>query len=447
MNKSCSESALHMSSEVENESFCKPSDSKTRFPYQKALYMEETFNNTYGTVRRYASCTEFKGHGSSDICDINTLFSTHVKLNSPPGKQQQYIDKHHLNDETWEVVPMDVDISDDKLTTTINKKDNQKMVPAYIDLTNESTVFDEMDTKYIPKLAYSTDFDTMVVKPSKSQLKPYSEKNQVKSNLLYITSKKNESSMFPVLSVLSVLISLAVYLYFYNFTSVNSDIQIQNIKQDLLAQVYEQEKVVNTIIQVLEQRRYWKSKVKVLGFVGPQGVGKTHIVNILRKHFPRNLVHDLYGPYIGYKSQRDKIMEAIDSCCLNLVVIDDMRREDDIELFSFIHSLQKTAFILVIPIFNLQSYDDSSSSTIDRQYVIKLRNSFDDSGLNYELLKFNEFSDDQVENWLKQQLKTQNIHPDYQDTMIQEILLEHNAKYQGLKGLTKKMMLEIEKIK
>nr|CAI5840440.1 unnamed protein product [Callosobruchus analis] len=445
MNKSCSESALHMSSE--EKSFSNQFVSKMRFPYLKSLYVEEAFNNTHGTVRRYASCAQFKDHGSLDICDINTLFSTHVKLNSPPGKQEQYSDKHHLNDKPWEVVPMDVDISDDKLTTTMNKKDPQQTILANIDLTNETTTLDKMEAKYILKAADPTDFGIMAIKSSKTELRPCSKNNKVKSNLLYITSKKNESSMVPVFSILSIIISMAVYLYFYNFTSVNTDIQLQNIKQDLVTQVYEQEKVVHTIIQVLDQRRYWKSKVKVLGFIGPQGVGKTHVVNILRKHFPRNLVHDLYGPYIGYKSQRDKIIEAINSCCLNLVVIDDMRREDDIELFSFIHSLPKSAFILVIPIFNLQSYDDSLNSTLDRKYVIKLRNSFDDSGLNYELLKFNEFNDDQVETWLKQQLKTQNVHPDYQDTMIQEILLEHNAKYHGLKGLTKKMMLEIEKIK
>nr|CAH7751973.1 unnamed protein product [Callosobruchus chinensis] len=446
MNKSCSESDLHIMSS-EDKSLSKQLVSKRNFPYLKSLYMEESFNNAHGTVRRYASCTEFKDHGSSDICDINTLFSTHVKLNSPPGKQQQqYIDEHHFNDETWEVMPMDVDISDDKMTTSLNKKDPQETVPAYIDLTNETTAFDKTDAKYIPKAAFSSDFEMMAVKPSKTQLRP-SSTDKVKSNLLYITSKKNESSMVLVLSILSLFVSIAVYLYLYNFTSVNSDIQLQNIKQDLLAQVYEQEKVVHTIIQVLEQRQYWKSKVKVLGFIGPQGVGKTHIVNILRKHFPRNLVHDLYGPYIGYKSQRDRIIEAVDSCCLNVVVVDDMRREDDIELLSFIHSLPKSAFILVIPIFNLQSYDDSLNSTLDRKYVIKLRNSFDDSSLNYELLKFNEFNDDLVENWLKQQLKIQNIHPDHQETMIQEILLEHNAKYHGLKGLTKKMMLEIEKLK
>ncbi|CAH1998631.1 unnamed protein product [Acanthoscelides obtectus] len=441
MNKCGSESNLRLNTahDVRQQTL-----SKKSVPILKSLYMEETFHSSDRFVKRYASCTEMTDHNLSDICDINTMFSTKVKLNSPPGKQQHNASKQNLEEAT-DCVPMEVDLSDDKLAPKLEKIDSQEAFTPYIDLTTDTpTAFDGMGPQYLPKAAYMSDFEQNT-KPIKGKLISCSKNDQIRSKLIYLDTERTKFSTWPFLSVLSIIVSIAIYLCFYNITHVNSNVQLQHIKSDLLNEVYEQETAVEIIVHTLEHRQFWKSKVKVLGFIGTQGVGKTHIANILKRHFLSHLVHELYGPHIGYKNQKDKIIQAIDGCCLNLVIIDDMRREDDIELFSFVHSLPKHAFIIVIPIFNVQPFVDETIS--DRQSIIRLRDSFDDSGLYYELIKFHEFTDAQVEKWLRTQVQSYHINPDHQNLIVHEILLDHNAKYHGLKGLAKKLLLEVEKNK
>uniref|UniRef100_A0A6P7FAI8 Uncharacterized protein LOC114326441 n=1 Tax=Diabrotica virgifera virgifera TaxID=50390 RepID=A0A6P7FAI8_DIAVI len=65
-------------------------------------------------------------------------------------------------------------------------------------------------------------------------------------------------------------------------------------------------------------RATWADKLKVVSFVGSQGVGKTYFAKLVQKHFHSNFAHEIHASHLDYKVKRREILNAIDSCCLNL---------------------------------------------------------------------------------------------------------------------------------
>ncbi|KAG5879169.1 hypothetical protein JTB14_029971 [Gonioctena quinquepunctata] len=200
-------------------------------------------------------------------------------------------------------------------------------------------------------------------------------------------------------------------------------------------------------VRSLEQRKHWADKIKVLGFIGSQGVGKTFVANIMKKHFVPKLVHDIIGVHLQYETQQKKVLDAINNCCLNLVIIDDLTRKDEVELFAFVQSLPKNHFILVVSIFSIQYLNNDLESEIRYDDIIQIRDAFDHSGLYHELFVFREFTREKVEKWIKKQLVTRNVSSQMMEVIMKSVLDGHDIKKEGLKGLQAKMLLELERQK
>ncbi|KAJ8969738.1 hypothetical protein NQ317_006399 [Molorchus minor] len=114
--------------------------------------------------------------------------------------------------------------------------------------------------------------------------------------------------------------------------TMNSDIQRSLIQRDLVDKVHGQKASINVVVRSLQERKNWKCKIKVLSFVGSTGTGKTFVANILKSHFPNELIHELYGVQLHYKTEHEKILSDLSSYNLNLVIVDDIKRGDITDL-------------------------------------------------------------------------------------------------------------------
>lgn len=274
-----------------------------------------------------------------------------------------------------------------------------------------------------------------------------SEKEFLKNNTQInpIVCEKNEFRCNSCVLVALSLILLCFGLWYFQdeIIFVNHDIQLKNLQRELLEQVYDQKGPVSIIVRSLELRGHWASKIKIIGFIGSSGVGKTFVANILKKHFHSGLVHELYGMQLAYKGQWDNILHRLKSCCLNLIIIENLNKKDTTAFFELVHSLPKNKYILVISIFSIQYADHELNYFINYNDISEIRDEFDHSNLFYELAVFNQFNTHQIKDWLEKQLKVQNIP--FSDKLLHNILFNHNASYEGFKGLHSKLLLELER--
>lgn len=350
-----------------------------------------------------------------------------IGLNSQiPSKIQK------TNNDCGGIVPMDIDCNNsnaEEYPGSIEKMDVDMNYPNYImeSLNNLDAILKKR------KLRPESDFSETDYLMNNTQVNP-------------ILCEKKESRCGSISLIIVIFLLLLLYFSYCFFPTailyVNSDIQLQNLRKDLLEEVYGQKGPVNIIIQSLEHRNHWAKKIKVVGFIGSVGVGKTFITNILKKHFHSELVHEMCGNQFNFKSQWEKILSRLKSCCLNLIIIDDLDKRDVITLFEFVHSLPENHYILIVSVFSIQSSDDKLNYIINYDDINEIRHEFDNSNLFYELAVFNQFNVNHIKDWLEIQLKVQNI--DYSEKLLNNVLHNHNASYEGLKGLHAKILLELE---
>ncbi|XP_023027385.2 uncharacterized protein [Leptinotarsa decemlineata] len=422
---------------------------------RRTVVIEEIYGN-YNS-RRYLSCTRLFGDNSYGVSNINSFnqlsldttdTSLQMQSNTTYKNYSERNSSHYLDNSSG-VVPMDVDSSFDwderypKLMGT-NFESSFNRFKSIGDARYKAS-----DNALKRRILIPTSTDTVTDETGQRREFVIDSECQTQKEPIIPIQKKGCSNKWIVLLLLIAVLT-AFYITLnngYGFISVNSALQIENVQKDLLENVFEQPSPIEVIVHTLEQRRNWQERVKVLGFIGSQGVGKTFTVNIIRKHFIPCLVHDILGAHLSYKSRQTKIFESINGCCLNLVVIDDLTREDNVELFAFIHSLPRDHFILVISIFNIQYTSNDLESEIRYEDIIEIRNAFDNSELYYELVLFREFSPEQVRNWVTKQLSLQNITTQMQNEVIESVLKGHDSAKLGLKGLHFKLLLELEKYK
>ncbi|XP_050500528.1 uncharacterized protein LOC114326437 [Diabrotica virgifera virgifera] len=263
--------------------------------------------------------------------------------------------------------------------------------------------------------------------------------------VIHITQTKKSNNLYKSCMLFTIL-ALAFYIYLYpNTIFVNSDIQIDNVRRDLETNIIGHTKVVENFIRVLQRRATWADKLKVVSFVGSHGVGKTYFAKLVQKHFHSNLAHEIHASHLDYKVKRREILDAIDSCCLNLIVIDDLTNVDSIELFEFAYSLPKDSFILLIAIYNIHYIDESLNKVVNYDDIIKIRDSYDNSGIKgYELFVFQDLTSDQIRDWVQKELTLKNISLPQSKEIMETVLENHDTK-SGLKGLRSKVLLELQK--
>lgn len=275
------------------------------------------------------------------------------------------------------------------------------------------------------------------------------DKTEPKSMLVKLesNSRSNASKIFLVGAVILgvALVGYAVYSQHF-LLFVNHDVQLDRIRTTLSESVHEQQRVIDTVVRIMEHRMNWRSKQKLIALTGPPGVGKTHVANIIKKHFHHSLVKDIFASELTYRIKRDRITSGLNNCCLNLIVIDDIRRSDIVEMIAFLQSLPKEYFILILSIFNFHDTDDLNYE-FDMKHVRHVRDSLEDSDLYYEVIIFDHFNDIQVKDWLKKEMQSRNVDENLHHKIINSVLEGHEPKLHGLKGLGAKLSLELEKLK
>ncbi|XP_018576770.1 uncharacterized protein LOC108915272 [Anoplophora glabripennis] len=438
LNRSYSESELYRLN-LENLCIqdCGPTNLGGNAPLMKKtiLIVEEVYHNS-------VISSKFGQSVPNQLHNIEKLHSNDLTLGSPntasnaiirlnPQAQQKC---QKLNYNSDEIVPMDVD-------SICNISKTEK----YLGVVEKMDIDTDCDNYRVQRL---NSLDG-IIKKRKFNIgsADLSEKECLKNDthISPILCKKNEVRCnYFVLVALFSLTMLCFGLWYFqgDIIYVNNDIQLKNLQKDLLERVYDQKGIVSIIIRSLEHRSHWANKIKVIAFIGPSGVGKTFVANILKRHFHSGLIHELYGIQLDFKSQWESILSCLKSCCLNLIIIEDLNKKDTTTLFELVHSLPKNQYILVISIFSIQYADNKLNYVINYNDISEIRDDFDHSDLFHELAVFNQFNIHQVKDWLEKQLKVQNVP--YSEKLLSNVLYNHNASYEGLKGLQSKLLLELE---
>lgn len=409
-NRSHSESDIYVS-QFDNLTVSSPNKNFTKLPHNscssivRRIYIEEVFcSDGKQTGNMFRKCSLIDG------------------MKYAPNERRQ----EQNDEEAVEEIPMEVDMSfSDEQFPKIMLTDELDPLPRFRKI-NVCELDKESDSNsiHINQLSEETNLRVIHINPVKKVFK---------LNL-------------PVL-VLITIICIACLLYFTNITIfiVNHEIQLENIRNDLKLNIHGHKNLIDKLIHILDKRANWSQKLQIISFIGSQGVGKTFFAEIVKSHFPNHLSHDLYGTHLLCTHQKQKIVDAINDCCLNLIVIDDLKQTDTVELFAFAHSLPKNAFILLIAILNTHYTGNDLNTFVNYSDIIKIRNDFIDSGIkNYELFVFEDFTYDQIETWIKKTLDSKSISTTTRGKILKNILSIHDVKH-GLKGLNSKILLELEK--
>ncbi|CAH1119895.1 unnamed protein product [Phaedon cochleariae] len=384
--------------------------------------------------------TEYGHNRSISFNDIRNESSRFTNQNS------SLFPKNHLESSLTNV-PMDIDMSnyDERYPKIMGSGPGTPIKTEKIDDTSENSRYKMFDNNLRQRLAAQNLNKAEFQNPEVSTIKCRNLADPQK--LVHLkTVQDKKSNVKTIMFLLTAFAAVFIAYSIFRNEPANSDEQIQNIISDIYKNVHEQQNVVNIVVRSLEQRDSWPGKKKLLGFIGSQGVGKTHVTNIIKQHFARNLAHEIYGSHLYYKTEKNKILEAMDECCLNFIVIDDLRKKDDVELFAFMHDLPKDHFIFVISIFNIHYTTDDLETIVNEDDILEISESLDKSGLNQELVIFHDFTPEQIEDWIRKQLANQNVSSAVQESVMRDIFEAHDPKH-GLKGLSSKITLELEKNK
>lgn len=304
----------------------------------------------------------------------------------------------------------------------------------------------------IPKLTTKPKIDNLLsnVNFKTPQLRKKSQKpsnfrnlvaNTPSESLIHIDSRKSNfcsfrNAIYFLLFLFSAL--SAILLYFGDpFIVVNQVVQHNNIKLQLKESVLNQDDAVIIVSTSLEQQNHWTKKMKVLPFIGSSGVGKTHVSNILKKNFFIALIQEIIW---NEDINPEEISKNFKSCCLNLLIIDDLTVYKLDEVIKFLELLPTTVSVLAIPIFSVQHTNKQLEQIIRYEDYRAIELGFDQSKLYHEIVLFNEMNRDDAEVCLKRLVKDQKKEENI--NLIKTIVKDHDIKYQGLKGLHSKLYVQ-----
>ncbi|KAK5640001.1 hypothetical protein RI129_010812 [Pyrocoelia pectoralis] len=256
----------------------------------------------------------------------------------------------------------------------------------------------------------------------------------------------------PVISafgkLLLVLLSICAFsmtglmIYGERYITINRLSQFNHLQSDLEANLLGQREAIKLIVNSINVINSQHGVSKIMTFVGTTGVGKTFAANIIKRHFISDHVHEIRREDLHKLVLDNVVINKLDVCCCNLIILDNLKGEDLSNVVQFINSLPTEQYSLIIlPIFNVHHTDDGVTYKINKTEYQNIRLTIDNVGIDFDLVIFFEPAQDVVQDWLYRKLKQQGTAEDRYDFIIKDLLKDNQVKNRGFKGLEKKLSL------
>lgn len=248
-------------------------------------------------------------------------------------------------------------------------------------------------------------------------------------------------------TVLCAFVSLLAILYLLTVqeTCTNKNIDINKIREELLMEVVGQIHVIDILLENVDvvDKSIGNMK-KILPFVGKTGVGKTYLMNILKRHY-KNVVFEVNKMQLNNFIIKDELFNNFKKCESNLLIVDNLHVNNVQSVINFITSLPYDYKILVIIIFNVDILDDNLYYKFDTDNVNLIIENFNRSPLNCDIVTFNNVTYDDIKSWLIKELIKFDTPIHERDNIMNNVIDNHDIR-RGFKGLQSKLLLEIERV-
>lgn len=239
--------------------------------------------------------------------------------------------------------------------------------------------------------------------------------------------------------ILVIILSVLLHLLFYQPSTLKNcvcEVNIKHLQKDLLKEVYNQTECIDSLILSLQNRSHWPKKHKVLLYIGSTGVGKTLVVNIAKRHFPKERVVDII--HFDHKKMDSSYFKK----CCTLIIIDNLNVGNISNTIEFLTLLPNTTYILVIIVFNPQKADRDLNYIYDHNAVKTIHKQF--SPLYFESCTFNTLDKTNALIWLQKEFTKRNLSDTKQKNITDYILANINFTKNGFKRLKQKLHIATE---
>lgn len=191
---------------------------------------------------------------------------------------------------------------------------------------------------------------------------------------------------------------------------------------ELKKEIFGQDQAVEILTKYLQQDSPF---LKIIALVGGTGVGKSYTVEIIRKNF--------------YEKNSNHFF----SLRKDLLVLENLREEDSLDIIKFVKMHQKTydnRYGTILVVFNVEQMNDDSTRSIDlNKSVNVMKNTFVDANLDIKIIPYESLSEDALEKCIIKIAKNIDITLSQdQIAIIKRQLIENNT---GCKGAYSKIQV------
>lgn len=243
---------------------------------------------------------------------------------------------------------------------------------------------------------------------------------------------------FLLLPIVVVLISAIFNQPETTTMFFNPKFNFTNVTENLPKYVHGQEKALRNLINFFTLD---KSNFKILTFIGGTGVGKTHVVNIIKNSLPNSYYHFEYFPPIY-----NKINEAyskLSICQCNVIILENLSTEDISDAAYFSQSLKKRASnlcVLILALFNTHVTDNYLRRSLDLQGSVRsIENNFEKEEVPVKSIVFESLGEESIVKCIKDAINESHLKVSDEDfNRLKDHLLMSNS---GCKGAFSKVQL------
>ncbi|XP_045464074.1 uncharacterized protein LOC123673553 isoform X2 [Harmonia axyridis] len=252
-----------------------------------------------------------------------------------------------------------------------------------------------------------------------------------------------------IFAVILILFLIGTYIIPYIHYS-SGPIPVDRVEKALLKKILQQNPSITTIVENLNKLNNRPPQKILTCLVGPTGVGKSHLINILRKEISPQIkiFHDSDFPDLSSRESviTKDLLQKLYFSNLFVVVIDDLKIDNMERLKKFIEILFSVENnILLLTVFNLETkgcLKDSSKSNANLNVIRKNLEHFTE---NFHIAHFNSLNEETVKHWLVKEIAPQNFPSEINDILVDDLLKRQDIKCHGLKGLHSKLLLELSR--
>ncbi|XP_066995670.2 torsin-1A isoform X2 [Anabrus simplex] len=273
---------------------------------------------------------------------------------------------------------------------------------------------------------------------------------KVRHQTISLTAERNNNCLYFCLLLLFVCASLFVTIHVMYHRNCDINFSISEVEAVLNSKLFGQRTAVKDIVSALDSFfNSDKAELKLIVLAGTTGVGKSYAVSLLEEQFPwKNNIHHWVMPIdsedMGLRSHYEYSF-----CGDNLVIIDNLLKDDISEAIQFARYLSVIAEqkrILALFVFSLPYplLGDSKDSNVSADISV-LGEKFHKAGINLTLISFQPLEKQHVISCIETAL-ARSRYP-YSKRRVDRIFEELIPHQDGCKRVFSKVSLHTEKKK